>query len=354
MIRKTSKQKIEKNLFKKRIKLMFKDLSKGVVEVKPSELWNELNRVGLKRLEKHGYKNFKRTLGRQYFANVPFYLMNTQTLFLITHLNPIISLRCLIKSFLISKHYCFTYADSISLNFITYLVWEFTKKQDKEKILEQIEEPIIGNPPKIYLKKKLISQDVANSLLEYNSVFSKVEKDKIKTIIELGAGSGRDAYLFIKLLKKLKKYIIIDIPPALAISEKYLEEVFPNKKIFKYRDFNSFSEIEDEFNKSEILFFLPSQIELIPNNIVDLFVNISSLHEMRIEQIKYFFREIERLTKKDGYFYLKEFKNSYLRFDDVYIKVEDYPINNKIWKKVFFREAKIQTKFFEALLKKKI
>jgi len=339
----------------KRVEDMFDCLSKGCKEVQPSKLWQDLINRNFKELNQFGYENFKRTLVRHYFAYVPLYLMNTQILFLITHLSPITTITALYKSLVMPTHYGFNWIDSASFNFITYLLWFYTEKVDKDKLLVGFKEPSLGNPPKIFYKNKLISQDIANSILEFKSIFDKnVSKNDIRTVADLGAGCGRDAVVFVRLLPNLKKYLVIDIPPALVIAEKYLSELFPQEKIFNFRPFNSFSEIKEEFEKSKILFFLPNQIELLPNNIIDLFINISSLHEMRLDQIKYYFRQIERLTKPKGYFYFKEFKDSYVAFEDVHIRTEDYPLYPK-WDLVYLRESKVQIKFFEALarLKKK-
>lgn len=337
----------------KRVKEMFDCLAKGRREVQPSKLWQALISRNSEELDQYGYENFKRTLVRHYSSYVPLYLMNTQILFLIIHLNPITTIVALYKSLTMPTHYGFNCVDSASFNFITYLLWFYTEKVDKDKLLNDFEEPIYGNPPKIIYKNKLISQDIANSVLEFKSIFDKnVSKNDIKTIADLGAGCGRDAIVFVKLLPNLKKYLVIDIPPALAIAEKYLSEFFPQEKIFKFRPFNNFSEIKEEFERSKILFFLPNQIELLPDSIIDLFINISSLHEMRLDQIKYYFKQIERLTKSKGYFYFKEFKDSYVAFEDVHIRTEDYPLYPK-WDLVYLRQSKVQTKFFEALAKLK-
>jgi putative sugar O-methyltransferase len=336
----------------KRVDEMFRNMKKGRAEVQPSKMWEALNKEGMGWLKKHKYKNFKRTMVRMYFAATPWYLMNRQTKFLILNNNPFTTLAALIKSILLPTHKLFTRIDSISFNFITYLLWAYTKKVDKEKLLERFEEPTIGNPPPIYNDGKLISQDVTNSILEFKSICDVIDRDKIETICELGGGSGRDAYIFITMLPHLKKYIFIDIPPALAIAEQYMEDVFPKKKIFKYREFKSFSEIKKEYEKADLLFFLPSQIEFIPKESIDLFLNISSLHEMRMDQIRYYFKEIERVTKKGKYFYLKAWKNSYIPFEEIYITLNDYPVNPH-WKTLFKREAKVQIKFFEQLLQLK-
>ncbi len=338
----------QKDKFITRIEEMFHYLSLGRKEVQPSKFWIKLNKLHMKELSRDGFDNFKQTVARKYFANTPLFFMNKQVLFLILNLNPLTTIKNLIRSFVISKHSYFSRIDSASYNFLTLMIWDYVKSSICGKLLLSMEEPLVGNPPVIYDNKRLVSQDLANSVLEYKSIIDGVKKKRdIKIICELGAGSGRNAFVFLSLMPNIK-YIIIDIPPALAISERYLSKVFPGKKIFRFRPFKSFSDIKKDFEKSDILFFLSSQIEKLPKGIADLFINISSLHEMRMDQVRFYFKQIERLTKKGGYFYFKQWKNAYVDYEDIYIRMEDYPITN-VWEKIYMREVKIQTKFFEAL-----
>lgn len=340
------------NRFIFRIKEMFHYLSFGKKEVQPSKFWNALNKLHIEELSRDGFDNFKQTVARKYFANTPLFFMNKQVLFLVLNLNPVTTMKNLIRSFIIPKHPFFSSIDSASYNFLTLMIWDYVKLNDNDKLLLLLEEPLVGNPPRIYDEKRLVSQDLANSVMEYKSIIGDIKKDNtLKIICELGAGSGRNAFVFLSLMPKIK-YIIIDIPPALAISERYLSQVFPKKKIFRFRPFKSFEEIKDEFKKADILFFLSSQIELLPKESIDLFVNISSLHEMRMDQVRFYFKQIKRLVKKGGYFYFKQWKNAYVDHEDIYIRIKDYPIT-KVWKRIYIREAKVQTKFFEALLKLK-
>jgi putative sugar O-methyltransferase len=146
------------------------------------------------------------------------------------------------------------------------------------------------------------------------------------------------------------KYVVVDIPPALYVSQKYLSTIHPGKKVFTWRPFNSYAEIKDEFEAADLAFLLPSQIEMLPEGLFDLFVNVSSLHEMRIDQIRYYFTQIRRLVRNDGCFYLKEWKVSRIPYENVIIRREDYPFEG--WKVLTEREVRIQTQFFEALLQK--
>ena len=335
-----------------RLKDMFKHLSKGRIEVQPSKMWDELNEFSMKEIEMYGYENFKRTLARHYFANTPLWFMNRQTKFLILNTDPIQTFEYFLRSVLLPTHKGFNWIDAASYNFLTFMIWDYAARVDSEHVLDTFEEPEVGNPPPIYWNNKLISQDLANAVMEYKSVMEEVDPKSIKSMMEIGAGSGRDAHVFITLLPKLERYIIVDIPPALVTSEQYLSDIFPNKKVFRQREFKKFSEIEKEFNNSQIAFFLPHQVELLPKELIDLTINISSFHEMKLRQIKFYFNQIERLTKPKGHLYFKEWKIGGITYEDEVIYTADYPVEPK-WETIYLRSPKVQTKFFERLVQLK-
>ncbi|HLN19071.1 MAG TPA: putative sugar O-methyltransferase [Patescibacteria group bacterium] len=337
-------------LAKSRILEMNRFLEMGPAQIQPSMYWKELNKIDIDELEKFGFDNFKRNIVRHYFTGISKHPIDMQIVFLLKHTNLTRIVYFALKSFFMPKHRFIGFIESINYNFRTLLTWEYAKKNDKDNYLNILREPLIGNPPRVKYKKRMISMDLANSLLEYYSIKDYISRDSKKWICELGPGYGRNTYIFLKLEKNVR-YILVDISPALYISERYLSEVFPDKKIFRFRNFTSYKEIQEEFESSDVCFILPSQLQYLPDDMIDLFINISSFHEMRLEQIRYYFEEISRVLKKDGLLYLKQWKNAFIPFENVRINQEDYPIDS--YEKIYMRKAKIQTKFFEALLKNK-
>jgi putative sugar O-methyltransferase len=216
---------------------------------------------------------------------------------------------------------------------------------DHRKLFDSMAEPLYGNPWPVYYKNRLISQDLCNSLIEFYSIANSVDFHKPIVIGELGAGYGRLCYVFLKALSNVK-YVIFDIPPAIYISQWYLQKVFPDKRIFKLRAFQSFREIQDEYEQCEVAFFLPEQMELFPEKHFHLFVNVSSFGEMRLDQIRNYFSQINRLTH--GYLYSKQWITSVNPEDNLVICQEDYPVPQN-WATLYRRPAEIQRKFFEAL-----
>lgn len=178
------------------------------------------------------------------------------------------------------------------------LLWEYVLSTDKFGTLETLTESEIGNPVRIWRKGKLISSDLAHSVRERNMLLkaSELNGNEALCVAELGAGYGRLAEVFGRTTNY--RYMIFDITPALYVSQWYIKRIFPEEKIFEFRHFDSFSEIESELNNSRFAFFTANQIELMPDGICDLFINMNSLMEMRPEQIKNFLHHIDRLTQR--------------------------------------------------------
>lgn len=326
-----------------RIDDMLKVLSTARAEILPSAYWKKLNQSSLELLKRYGYRNFKQTIAKNFFTWTIF--VNDQIQFLKKHLSADSIDRCIELARSAGFHDLFTDYESKTYSLLTFMLWEYVRQNDPEGLLNSLSEPSEGNPPKVELNGKMISQDIANSLLEFKSIRSNVEFSRTSTMMELGAGYGRTACVFLKLLPNVR-YLIVDLPPALYLSERYLSNQFPDKRIFRFQDFHQYSEIEGKLQNADIAFFLPNQLELLPDNITDLFINISSFQEMRPEQIQYYFREVNRLTK--DYVYLKQWKDAPLPCDTIRMTENVYPIP-KYWREIYWRECQVQTGFFEAL-----
>lgn len=327
------------------IEAMFAEFPKYRQEILPSKYWEELNRKNLQQLADSRYENFKRTLARNYFTWIvnPW---NKQIRFLMKEAGLVESMKIFWGSVRAPRHDLLKRKHTIYYNMLTQLLWVYVEKHDNDGNLTRLTEPLEGNPLHVMRDGRLISQDLANSLLEYDAILHPdMDRREVRTILELGPGYGRTAYVFLELQPKCR-YILVDIPPALFVAQRYLSNVFAERKIFGFRPFDDFSTVRAEFENAEIVFMTPNQLEMLPDKSVDLFVNISSLHEMRMDQIKYYFREIERLTRK--YFYFKQWKETTVPFENETVRENDYPIGAR-WKLINRQQCKVQAKFFEAL-----
>jgi len=328
------------------LQLMFDCLAQGDPVYLPSRFWTKLNDRNLAQLRSYGIDNFKRTLARNYFTFLPG-IINNQFRFLLRHTR-LRDWPSLVRDFPpFDPAWGLTRIQQRELVVFTRMLWLYARAHDPRGLLRAIREPSSGNPFPIRLDGMPISQDLANSVLEYYSMAGAIgmTADAPITICELGAGYGRNAYVFLNALPNCR-YIIIDIPPALYVSQRYLAPLFPERKVFKFRRFDNNTGAQAELDASQLAFLLPHQAELLPQKSVNLFINISSLHEMRPDQIRAYFALIDRVTR--GHFYSKQWLVSKNREDGLLIRREDYPVPPH-WSCRFARRAAVQAAFFEAL-----
>ncbi|MCK4783648.1 MAG: putative sugar O-methyltransferase [Desulfobacteraceae bacterium] len=305
-----------------------------------SKYWHWLNRRNIQQIVNHGYENFKQTVARNYFTWVGG--LDTDYAQNLLKESKDIKINIPLKEIL-KKHTDFGPQESVLYNIITVLLLDYVRKNGGSKYVDMLEEPLEGNPPFLNFQGKRISQDILNSILEYISISSGCDIAKISSILEIGAGSGRTAFCLLKLLPDVK-YIVVDIPPALFISQTYLSNTFKNKKIFSFRPFKSFMELEDEFKASDVIFLMPDQLDLLPEKIADLFLAIDCLHEMKKEQVQLYFNHVDRLA---SYFFFKCWQKTTVPFDGITYSSEDYPIKEN-WNKVYKRVCKVPAAYFEA------
>jgi SAM-dependent methyltransferase len=337
-----------------RINEMLATLASGEPLTRPSRYWEELNKMNMAQLNEQGYENFKKTIALNYFTWVRILPWDSQIVFLCKNLPLGVIARSLRGAFSICRQKYFSSMgvfQSFCYGFLTLLLWEYLFKLSLPAEMMALREPTEGNAPIVNPRPGMpISQDLGNSLLEFDSFEQAIPATRPSTVLELGAGYGRNAYTILSL-RPQAKYIIVDIPPALWVAERYLSSVFPDKRIFRYRDFDRFDSVAEEFSQAQIAFVLASQLSLIPADSVDLIINISSLHEMRRDQIDFYFEQFGRILSPGGHCYIKEWKVGKVLFEGITLSEADYrpPAD---WAKVLHRTARVQTKFFESLYKK--
>jgi putative sugar O-methyltransferase len=225
----------------------------------------------------------------------------------------------------------------------TRMLWLFGQHADHHGLLSSIDEPAFGNPYPAYLDGRLISQDLANSVLEFYAMDEQLNlpQEAPLTVCEVGAGYGRNAYVFLKRFPRCR-YIVIDIPPALYVSQSYLKEVAPGKRVMSF----SSTPDRDAMESADIIFLLPHQAAMLEAKSVDLFINISSLHEMTMPQIDAYFDLVDRVTR--GHFYFKQWSRFHNRKDGIVLDEHSYPVKSS-WQRKFHRKVAAQPGFFEAL-----
>ena len=327
------------------------DLEQAPYLYRLSPFWERLAAVHIQQLQEGGFNNFKRTVSLKYF--------HFSLLGIVRHeLHPVLwtwlKKPCL-EVFKANLPHArssqqgirsFTAFENFFYRTWVALLRDSVSNVDSLGLLDSICEPGIGNPFRIHYRGQWTSEDLCNAVHEFYSTCSEVFVDGCQLdVAELGAGYGRLAYVFLKALRSAT-YTIIDVPPAICIAQRYLSEVFPYERIFHYRRFSNFADVKAEFEASRIRFLAAHQIELLPDKLFDLLINISSLHEMTMNQIRNYLCQIDRVCR--GQFYTKQWKVSRAAENGFVIRETEYPIPSG-WERIYHRQHPLQRMFFEAL-----
>ncbi len=327
-------KKIDKNL------IMMVDYFISQENFKNSSVyWNALAKQHIIYLVNYGIENFKQTIeSRHYFGE------GNQKL-----LKPIIADKIDISinhSELNKKHEFISDKLSKEYNKFTLILLNYLIKKKFQNYLDKINEDEYGNPIFITYNDKKYSFSSLNSIIELDTINKNLDIKKLNFILEIGAGSGRTCSSLIKINEKLK-YTICDIPPTLFIAQKNLSHLFPHKKIFKFRNFDNYSNIKNEFENADIIFITPDQIRLLPNKIFDLSIAIDCLHEMNKSQVDNYFNEFDRLSSN---IFFKCQNTQWANFENNKFTIDNYPVK-KNWTKILHEKCFIPNDYFDAIYK---
>jgi putative sugar O-methyltransferase len=305
----------------------------------PSAFWTDMGNVNERVLDWSGEANFKRTLNQNYFNFIPTAPDDACMLRmrrLARHLRQNMHAKYVIEdpdcdpTSWISwypRYYIFKEPDRATkcelYREYLALMYEYALQRDRSRLLAMLEEPTLGNPIRVHRNGRLISQDIVNSVRERNSILAAMDasSDTRFMLAELGAGYGRLGYVMLKTTGC--RYFVFDIPPALYLSQWYLTALFPGRRALKFRRFGAFEEIESELAGAEIAFFTPNQLAKFPPDYFDIFATISSVHEMRRDQITHYMNLMGRTTKSA--LYLKQQRDYVNPVDNLIIGKNDYP-----------------------------
>lgn len=245
-----------------------------------TEYWKRLSADSSNYLKEYGYGNFKRTVAKIY------------------------------NNYIDEREVC----DS------TKRLWEYLYSHISKELLDSFSEPSIGNPIPIYCNDRPVSLDLGCSIREYHTMSQHIDFNSISSILEIGGGYGRTAYVISKLYPNIT-YTICDIQPALSLSMRYLRDVLPN---------HNFKFIQPD--------------ELGDKN--DLVIAIDCLHEMTVEQVAEYFKYVDENSE---YFYYSCWKDTIIPHDNIRWKKRDYPVK-KSWKRLMSQDH-VRIRHFEELYK---
>jgi putative sugar O-methyltransferase len=221
-----------------------------------------------------------------------------------------------------------------SLDFKIYA--KVVKEISEEYLLKNLPKKNIGN-----CKTLLEYKDI---LIDYNKLihihwFSTIEKEvlkknKIMNLCEIGGGFGSFSELFVRNYNI--KLISIDLPEAGLMTSYYLQENFPEKKFYLFKDYSSKNILSYEQFLSNDIIILPPNCNYDPKIKIDFFVNARSMMEMNYNIIKTYFDFIQNHCHENSFFLnINRYeKNSVGKS----IKISEYPYDNN-WKVIISKPS---------------
>jgi len=226
---------------------------------------------------------------------------------------------------------------------------EQLRARDTEGFLDQESDPMEGGADdQENIDGRRVSLDFLQSVDEALSIKEawrlSGRGNGPRLLVELGAGYGRLAYVMCRMFPECT-YVICDLPEALACADSWLSRVLPGK-VVPYAESRGVTSFSRETLISRKCWILGAhQIEALPSNSLDAFVNIYSFAEMPRTTIAHYFKEIDRVTR--GVVFIKQRKREENLQDAVIVTADSYPVPTT-WQPVFFRTTPLYEEFFEA------
>lgn len=316
---------------------------------RPGAFWSDLLERNLEMLRSDGVENFKRTVNNNYYswlvvawtdpqmkAALRHWLEHPSLAPLRARMEPVsgVHMRVPDQPFRLTAKAARRYRPFVAA------AWELARREDRLGLTERLEEPELGNPLRVWSRGRLISQDLANSIVECNyAARSGLVRDGAR-VAELGAGYGRLAHVFTAAARVV--YCIFDIPPALAVSQWYLSRLLGEDRVARFRP-----EVDEDdiaaLRPGTVAFFTPDQLERFPDGWFDLTQTISTLPEMPDAQARHFVRLLA--GKSSGELFLKQWLHWRNELDDVE-HTEGRHAPPAPWRLVARRVDPIQPRFY--------
>lgn len=298
-------RKLEK--IEKLLPLQLVDEMKNYLEspdaVLTSRYWGYLIHKHLQQISHYGMKNYGNTVAGNYFTWKELDEIQLVELFsLITD-----------NSDLYRIQIGMSFNESIQHNIILDMLYKYvSSKNELSSVLKSnsFKSFLHGNSPYMNFDGKFVTQDLLNSIIEYNNFSISLKESTNPKILEIGAGSGRTADLILTLHPGVK-YIVVDIPPASYISRVRLETAHPTSRIQNCSSKAALKSIltSDDF---DVLFIPPSLSPYLPNQYFDLMLAVDCLHEMNTKTRLLYSNMAARVSK---FFYVKIWKKAYIPID---------------------------------------
>jgi putative sugar O-methyltransferase len=295
------------------VEQMRRHVAGGPAIYRPGAFWTDLLERNLAMLRADGIRRFKRTVSNNYYnwlvtswldpqlRNAAIgWLRHPSLAPLRARMEPAHAVRTMARG----DAFDLSPAAARRYRLFVAATWERARREDRLGLSERMEEPEIGTPVRLWSGGRLVSQDLANSIIECNyAARSGLVHDGAR-IAELGAGYGRLAHVLLAAADVV--YCIFDIPPALAVSQWYLRELLGRDRVVLFEATRDAGDVRT-LEPGQVAFFTPDQLELFGDGWFDVAQTISTLPEMPERQAAHFLAMLA--AKSSGEVFLKQWRS---------------------------------------------
>jgi putative sugar O-methyltransferase len=271
------------------LEIMLEDSKKSLDIYKPTNYWNNYEKIFVRELKKLGLKDFRRrknSILSGFSATDLYYSLGKINLYKnkllynkISKYIPFWSKFLFFQNTLLNK--IFPVSGSHTTDDIDQLFYRYAKLYGEKcgaKSINDFEASLYGNPEHVIrANNNLYTIRILNFYMRYSYVCQYLNFNNIKIMVELGSGSGKQ----IEVIKKLHPnicFLLFDIPPQSYVCEQYLKSVFPGE-VVSYKDTKMINLLPDD-HKGKIFIFGNWKFPILEKINIDLFWNDTSFQEM--------------------------------------------------------------------------
>ncbi len=101
---------------------------------------------------------------------------------------------------------------------------------------------------------------------------------------------------FYRSLNRFLRTTVVDLPETIIFGYCFLKSIFPDIRILLPHE----ADQDREGSRADVLFLLPTQVDLVPDRSMNFCFNMSSFQGMTIETVNHYLRFMARTLKPGG------------------------------------------------------
>jgi putative sugar O-methyltransferase len=143
-----------------------------------------------------------------------------------------------------------------------------------------------------------LSANIINHYYYQNILRGFIDSGLIRTVLEIGPGNGNFPSILYHDWAPTR-IVLIDLPETLAVSIPFLSNLFPDARMAMPNEI----EVGGMPAEFDFAFLTVDQLQLLPDDFIDLAINCHSFQEMTHAQIRVYLELIQRACRDSALFF---------------------------------------------------